>query len=103
LFDIQLKNLELQQYSTSIADLHRIINSLLKKLNDRLEQKYFGHHTRSILNSMSKDEQEKLISSFTQYLSSIIKYINKYYEEHSLLAETLSIFGMFFLQLKANK
>ncbi|CAF4037025.1 unnamed protein product [Rotaria sordida] len=94
LFDIQLKNLELQQYSTSFADLHRIITSLLKKLNDRLEQKYFGHHTRSILNSMSKDDQEKTISSFTQYLSNVIKYINKYYEEHSLLAETLSIFGI---------
>jgi len=97
LFDIQTKNLELQRYSTSIADLHRIITSLLKKLNDRLEQKYFGYNTRLLLNSMSKDEQEKATSSFTKYLSSIIKYINKYYAEHSVLAETLSIFGIFFM------
>ncbi|CAF3924294.1 unnamed protein product [Rotaria sordida] len=89
LFDIQTKNLELQQYSTSIADLHRIITSLFKKkLNDRLEQTYFGYNTRLLLNSMSKDEQEKATSSFTKYLSNIIKYINKYYSEHSLLAET---------------
>jgi hypothetical protein len=43
---------------------------------------------------MSKDEQEKASSSFTKYLSSIIKYINKYYVEHSVWAETLSIFGI---------
>ncbi|CAF2047482.1 unnamed protein product [Rotaria magnacalcarata] len=43
---------------------------------------------------MPTDEQEKATSSFTTYLSNIIKYINKYYEEHSLLAETLSIFGI---------
>ncbi|CAF3198847.1 unnamed protein product [Rotaria socialis] len=46
---------------------------------------------------MSKNEQEKTTSSFTTYLSNIIKYINKYYLEHSLLTETLSIFGIFFL------
>jgi hypothetical protein len=97
LFDIQTKNLELQRYSKSIADLHRIVTSLLKKLNDRLEQKYFGHNRRLLLNSMSKEEQEKATSSFTKYLSNIIKYINKYYAEHSLLAETLSIFGIFFM------
>jgi hypothetical protein len=95
LFDIQTKNLELQRYGISFADLHRIITSLLKKLNDRLEQKFFGYNARLLLNSMSQVEQEKAIASFTKYLSSIINYINKYYEEHSLLAETLSIFGMF--------
>ena len=94
LFDIQTKNLELQRYSTSIADLHRIITSLLKKLNDRLEQKYFGYKTRLLLNSMSQNEQETAISSFTRYLSSIIKYINKYFSEHQILVETLSIFGI---------
>ena len=46
---------------------------------------------------MPKDEQEKATSLFTTYLSNIIKYINKYYVEHSLLAETLSIFGIFFM------
>jgi hypothetical protein len=95
LFDIQTKNLELQRYSTSIADLHRIITSLLKKLNDRLKQNYFGHQTRTLLNALSTDEQEKLISSFQKYLSSIIEYINKYYNEHSSLAEAVAIFGMY--------
>ena len=95
LFDIQTKNLELQRHITSIADLHRIITSFLKKLNDRLDQKYFGYNTRLLLNSMSKDELEQAISSFTKYLSNIIQYINKYYAEHSQLAETLSIFGIF--------
>lgn len=92
LFDIQAKNLELQRYYTSIANLHRIITTLLKKLNDRLEQNYFGHNTRLLLNSMSNDEKEQVTSSFKNYLSSIIEYIKKYYIEHSLLAETLSIF-----------
>ncbi|CAF3888026.1 unnamed protein product, partial [Rotaria sp. Silwood1] len=72
LFDIQTKNLELQQYGTSIADLNRIITNLLKKLNNRLEQKYFGYQTRILLNAMPKDVQEKLISSFVKYLTSII-------------------------------
>ncbi len=73
LSDIQIKNLELQRYSTSMADLHRIITPLLKKLNDRLKQNYFGHQTRTLLNSMTQDVQEQLISSFVKYLSSIIK------------------------------
>ncbi|CAF5037864.1 unnamed protein product, partial [Rotaria sp. Silwood1] len=94
LFDIQTKNLELQRYGTSIADLHRIITNLLKKLNNRLEQKYFGYQTRILLNAMPKDVQEKLISSFVKYLRSIIQYIHKYYDEHSLLAESLAIFGI---------
>ena len=97
LFDIQTKNLELQRYYTSIANLYRIITTLLKKLNDRLEQNYFGHNTRLLLNSISKDEQEKVTSSFRNYLSNIIKYINKYYIEHSSLAETVSIFGIFLI------
>ncbi|CAF1685428.1 unnamed protein product, partial [Rotaria sp. Silwood1] len=94
LFDIQTKNLELQRYGTSIADLHRIITNLLKKLNNRLEQKYFGYQTRILLNAMPKDVQEKLISSFVKYLRSIIQYIHKYYDEHSLLAESLAIFSI---------
>ena len=40
---------------------------------------------------MSTVEQE-VISSFTKYLSNIIKYLNKYYKEHSLSLETLSNF-----------
>ncbi|CAF3498405.1 unnamed protein product [Rotaria socialis] len=94
LFDIQTKNLELQRYGTSIADLHRIITSLLKKLNDRLEQKYFGQQTRILLNAMPEDVHEKLISSFVKYLGSTIQYIHKYYDEHSLLAESVAIFGI---------
>ena len=71
------------------------ITGLLKKLNDRLDQKYFGYNTRVLLNAISQDEQEQAISSFTKYLSSITQYINKYYTEHSQLAEPLSVFGMF--------
>jgi hypothetical protein len=97
LLDIQTKNLELQRYYISIANLHRIITTLLKKLNDRLDQNYFGHNTRLLLNSMSNDKQEQVKSSFRNYLSSIINYINKYYIEHAPLAETLSIFGIFFM------
>jgi hypothetical protein len=46
---------------------------------------------------MTQDVQEQLISSFVKYLSSIIKYIHKYYDEHSLLAESVAIFGMFLM------
>ncbi|CAF1534656.1 unnamed protein product, partial [Adineta steineri] len=94
LFDIQTRNLELQRHGMSIANLHRIITTLLKKLNDRLEQKYFGHQTRVLLNAMSEDLQEKVISSFVKYLKNIIQYIEKYYKEHSLLAEAVAIFGI---------
>ncbi|CAF4382068.1 unnamed protein product [Rotaria sp. Silwood2] len=89
-----MKNLELQRYSTSIADLHRIVTSLLKKLDDRLKQNYFGHQTRILLNSMNEDTQQELTSSFINYLSSIIKYINKYYDDHRVLAESVAIFGI---------
>ena len=43
---------------------------------------------------MSTAEQE-VISSFAKYLSNIIKYINKCYKEHLLLAETLFLVYLF--------
>lgn len=88
------KQFELQRYHTSIVDLHRIFTSLFKKLNDRLEQKYFGHNARLLVSSINNNDQQKITTSFIKYLSSIIEYINKYYVEHSSLAETLSIFGI---------
>jgi hypothetical protein len=63
-----------------------------KSSNDRLKQNYFGHQTKTLLNALSTAVQEKLISSFQKYLSSIIEYINKYYNEHSSLAEVVATF-----------
>jgi len=84
LLDIQAKNLELQRHYTSIANLHRIITTILKKLNDRLEQNYFEHNTRLLLNSMSNNKKEQVTSSFKNYLSSLIEYIKKYYIESNI-------------------
>ncbi|CAF3793452.1 unnamed protein product [Rotaria sordida] len=43
---------------------------------------------------MPEDVHEKLIYSFVKYLRSIIQYIHKYYDEYSLLAESVANFGI---------
>ncbi|CAF1427499.1 unnamed protein product [Rotaria magnacalcarata] len=94
LFDLQKKSLELQRYYISIVDLRRIITSLLTKLNDRLKQNFFGYQTKVLLNSLANAQREKLNKSFVDYVSSIIKYIEKYYDEQSELAELTAVFGI---------
>ena len=95
LFDLQKKSLELQRHYISIVDLRRIITSLLTKLNDRLKQNYFGYQTKILLKSMADVQREELNKSFVDYVSSVIKYIEKYYDEQSELAELTAVFGMF--------
>ena len=96
LFDLQKKALELQGYHISIVDLNRIITSLLIKLNDLLQHNYFGYQTRKLLNSLADSEREKLNQSFIDYISTLIKYIEKFYSEQKELAELAAIFGMLF-------
>ena len=95
LFDLQKKSLELQRHYISIVDLRRIITSLLSKLNDRLKQNYFGYPTKILLNSLADSERKKLNESFVDYVSSVIKYIEKYYDEQLELAELTAVFGIF--------
>ncbi|CAF3331945.1 unnamed protein product [Rotaria socialis] len=87
------KALELQGYHISIVDLNRIITSLLIKLNDRLQHNYFGYQTKKLLNSLVDSEREKLNQSFIDYISTLIKYIEKFYSEQKELAELTAIFG----------
>ncbi|CAF1249558.1 unnamed protein product [Adineta ricciae] len=94
LFDVQKKSLELQRHYISIADLSRIITSLLSKLNDRLKQNYFGYQTKVLLNSLSDSDRTKLNQSFIDYISSVIQYIEKYYDGQSELAELTAVFGI---------
>jgi hypothetical protein len=95
LFDVQKKSLELQRHYISIVDLSRIITSLLTKLNDRLKQNYFGYQTKILLNSLADPDRKRLNQSFIDYLTSVIKYIEKYYAEQSELAESTAVFGIF--------
>jgi hypothetical protein len=103
LFDVQRKSLELQRHHISIVDLKRIITSLLTKLNDRLKQSYFGYQTKLLLNSLPEAEKETLINSFIAYLSSVIKYIEKYYAESAELAQVTDVFGMHFPNVSDKK
>lgn len=93
LFDVQRKALELQRHYISIVDLKRIVTDLLLKLNDRLSQNYFGYQTRVLLNTLTEYEREKLNDSFVNYILSMIKYIEKYYNEQKELADLASVFG----------
>ncbi len=85
----------MQRHYISIVDLSRIITSLLNKLNDRLKQNYFGYQTKILLNSLADPDRKRLNQSFIDYLTSVIKYIEKYYAEQSELAESTAVFGIF--------
>ena len=91
LFDIQKRSLELQRHNVSIINLSQIINGLINQLQNRLNNEYYGQNTRSLLNSLHSDAKKKLLDSFAVYVKSVIAYINKYYEDHRELCETVAV------------
>ncbi|CAF5211019.1 unnamed protein product, partial [Rotaria magnacalcarata] len=62
--DIQQAELNLQRTWTTAVDLYRIITNLMEKLEQRLNDKYFG---------------------------TVIEYINSYFEPEKKFYETLAV------------
>jgi hypothetical protein len=93
LFEIQKANLELQKESITAIDLYRIITTLQYKLKQRVDTSYFGIYCRQLLNRMSPDTAAKLQSSFIQFISKFIQYVDKYFSKNAGLLEAISFFG----------
>jgi len=83
LVDVQRAELKLQRVSTAAVDLFGIITNLIKKLEQRLNDKYFENKTYSILNQLKhvdKNKAEELQQSFELFIESVIEYINSYFD-----------------------
>jgi hypothetical protein len=81
LVDIQRAELKLQRVSTTAVNLYGIITNLIKKLEQRMNDKYFGNKTHLILNQLMNfddDKANELQESFELFIECIIKYINSY-------------------------
>ncbi|CAF1519061.1 unnamed protein product, partial [Rotaria sordida] len=82
LVDVQRAELKLQRVSTAAVDLFGIITNLIKKLEQRLNNKYFGNKTHLILNHLIQFYEEKgkqLQESFHSFIESFIEYITSYF------------------------
>jgi hypothetical protein len=93
LFEIQKANLELQKESITAIDLYRIITTLQYKLKQRVDTSFFGIYCRQLLNRMSPDTAAKLQSSFIQFISKFIQYVDKYFSKNAGLLEAISFLG----------
>ncbi|CAF3824297.1 unnamed protein product [Rotaria sp. Silwood1] len=83
LVDIQRAELKLQRVYTTAVDLYGIISNLIKKLEQRLNDKYFGSKTHSILNQLmvfNEDKAKQLQDSFQSFIECVIKYIDSYFD-----------------------
>jgi hypothetical protein len=95
LVDVQRAELKLQRVSTAIVDLFGIITNLIKKLEQRLNDKYFGNKTHLILNHLIQLDEEKgkqLQESFQSFTESFIEYINSYFDHDREFFRRLSAF-----------
>ncbi|CAF4125937.1 unnamed protein product [Rotaria sordida] len=95
LVDIQRAELKLQHEHTTAVDLYRIISDLIKKLEQRLDDHYFGNKAYMILNSLKesdKNKAEELQQSFKSFIKVTIEYINSYFDENRNFYEKLSVF-----------
>ncbi|CAF3158894.1 unnamed protein product [Rotaria sp. Silwood2] len=94
LAEVQEANLLLQRHYTTGVNLYSIITDLLRKLNNRLDDHYFGRKVMDLLEKIQHpteiNDLKKLFRSFNQI---VIQYIESYYQDHSLLYKSISIFG----------
>ncbi|CAF4456851.1 unnamed protein product [Rotaria sp. Silwood2] len=95
LADVQRAELKLQRVSTTAVDLFGIITNLIKKLEQRLNDKYFGNKTQLILNHLKQFDEERskqLLESFQSFIESFIEYINSYFDNDREFFRRLSAF-----------
>ncbi|CAF1060537.1 unnamed protein product [Rotaria sordida] len=95
--EIQRADLQLQRTYTTAVDLHRIISGLVKKLQQRLHDKYFGNSTHEILKQLQEidaNKAEELKQSFESFIKTVIEYIKSYYDDDTRqFYEKLSFFS----------
>ncbi|CAF2928960.1 unnamed protein product [Rotaria sp. Silwood2] len=93
--DVQRAELKLQREYTTAIDLYRIIFHLIKKLEQRLIDHYFGSKVHLILNSLKESDEKnalELQQSFESFIEIIIEYINFYFGQDRKFDEKLLVF-----------
>ncbi|CAF3555850.1 unnamed protein product [Rotaria sp. Silwood1] len=92
--DIQQAEFKLQRTWTTAVDLYRIITNLIKKLEQRLHNKYFGNEVHLIFNRLKevdKNRVEELQESFELFIKTVVEYINSYFNPEKEFYEILSV------------
>ncbi|CAF4922882.1 unnamed protein product [Rotaria sp. Silwood1] len=91
---IQAANLSLQREYTTGVNLHTIISTLLRKLNNRLKDDFFGSKVDQLLKNIQYSiEVDDLKKSFRLFIRSLIDYIEKYYNNSASFYQSISIFS----------
>ncbi|CAF1057651.1 unnamed protein product [Rotaria sp. Silwood1] len=94
LTEVQEANLQLQRYYTTGVTLYSIITDLLRRLNNRLRDDYFGSKVMDLLEKIQHPtEVDDLKKSFRSFIQTVIQYIENYYQDRSLFYKSISIFS----------
>jgi hypothetical protein len=97
--EVQAANLSLQRRCTTGVNLHMIITTLLRKLNNRLQDDFFGSKVSQLLkNIQCSIEVDALKKSFRSFIRSLILYIEKYYNNYAPFYHSISIFNEISIQ-----
>jgi hypothetical protein len=74
--------------------MHIIITTLLHKLNNRLQDDFFGSKAGQLLeNIQSSTDVNALKKSFRSFIRSVINYIEKYYNKNASFYQSISVFN----------
>ncbi|CAF4863304.1 unnamed protein product, partial [Rotaria socialis] len=93
--EIQRADLQLQRTYTTAIDLHRIIDGLIRKLQQRLRDKYFGNRTHEILRQLQEidaNKAEEFKESFELFIKTVIEYIKSYYDDNVKLSDQIKLY-----------
>ncbi len=96
LFEIQKAELQLQRSYSTAVDLYFIITNLIKKLRQKLFDKYYGNNTRLVLNHLKEIDEtksEELMKAFDLFVNKTIEYIKSYFDTDIDFYEKLSFFN----------
>jgi len=92
--EVQAANLQLQREYTTGVNLHIIITALLRKLNNRLQDEFFGCKVNQLLkNNQCSIEVDALKKSFKSFIRTVIDYIEKYYHSNASFYQSISTFN----------
>ncbi|CAM4974346.1 unnamed protein product [Rotaria socialis] len=90
--EVQNANLLLQRNYTTGVSIHGIITNLLRKLQNRLKDDFFGYKVDELFENCPIKQVGDLKQSFRLFIRSVIDYIEKYYNNYKSFYRSISIF-----------
>jgi hypothetical protein len=73
-------SLKLQSLSTCATELYDIVECLSSKLEQRVNDRFFGFETKKCIQKLPVSQQQSVSTNFTEALSAAIQYLKKWFD-----------------------